>query len=113
MGGLLGCGLFDAGEIGLAGFVWLRGEVGLLELQVLVGEVKAMQARELFEVRVEVGDRSAATEFDQDVVFDGGKDGEQSCAGSAAMESLGEYAGQFGVGFEFAMGGVEAAERGG
>ena len=73
---MLGCGLFDPGEVGLAGFRWLGGEVGLFELQVFVGEVEAMEAREMFEVRVEVGDGFAAAEFNQDMVFDGGKDAE-------------------------------------
>lgn len=113
MGTWLLCWLFDPREVGFEGFGWLRSKVSLLQFEVFVGEVEAMQTGEMFEMRVEVGDGFAAAEFDEDVVFHSGEDGEEGCAGCGTMECLGEYAGQFGVGFEFAMGGVEAAERGG
>ena len=91
----------------------MRSKVGLLELEVFVGEVEAVQTGEMFEMRVKVGDRFAAAEFDEDMVFDCGKDGEEGCTGGATIQRLGELVGQFGVRFEFAMGGVEAAEGGG
>ena len=72
-----------------------------------------MKAREVFEVRFEVGDGFPTTEFDEDMVFNGGKDGEESGTGGALMERPRQLVGQLGVHFEFAMGGVEAAERGG
>ena len=64
----------------------------------------------MFEVQIKVGDGLAAAEFDEDMVFDGGKDGEEGSAGGAMIERPRELVSQFGVRFEFAMGGVEPAE---
>ena len=115
----------SGGEVGFDGFKGRLEESGVevfeiravllscFSLEVFGGEVEAMEAGEVFEEGVEVGNGFAAAEFDEDMVFDCGKDGEESGAGAGAMECLGEYAGQFGVRFEFTMGGVEPAEGGG